>query len=99
MTQTFQDPRVVQGTCTLDIELTAESLHAYANIEGIAIRPGDTVILHGAPDHIAFGERANIECRFTILRANRLQQLWTQFTGLLEFAELYEVGFLPKEAS
>jgi hypothetical protein len=91
--------RRIEGTCTLDIEQTPESLHAWAPLEGVDIRPGDTVQLHGAPVSIPFGERSTIELRFTVRRANWFVRSWTQLAGLLELAELYEVGFLPKEAS
>jgi hypothetical protein len=90
--------RIVKGVCTLDLEQTPESFHAYANIEGIEIRPGDSVLLHGAPAGIGFGERATYECQFTVVRAGWLARMWTQFTGLLELTELYEVGFMPKES-
>jgi hypothetical protein len=89
----------LEGACTLDIEQTPESLHAWAPLEGVEIHAGDTVLLHGAPAGIAFGERAFVEIRYTVLRANWFVRTWTQLTGLLELAELYEVGFLPKEAS
>jgi hypothetical protein len=91
--------RIEQGVCTIDIEQTAESLHAYAILEGVAIRPGDTVQLHGAPSGIGFGERLSVPCRYTIIRAGWFERMWTQFTGLLELTELYEVGFMPKEAT
>jgi hypothetical protein len=83
--------------CTLEIEQTQESLHAYATPDGIDIQPGDTVLIHGAPSRISFGERYSFECRATIVQASLLERLWTQMTGLLELSELYEVGFLPKE--
>ena len=41
---------------TVEIEQTAESLHAHAVPEGIMLRPGDTVVVHGAPSGIAFGQ-------------------------------------------
>lgn len=91
--------RIFEGTCQLDIEQTAESLHAYAVLDGVDIGPGDTVTLHGAPSGIRFGERALFDCRFTVVRAGRLLRMWTQFAGLLELTELFEVGFQPKEAS
>jgi hypothetical protein len=88
--------RYVDVPCTLEIEQTQESLHAYATPDGIDIQPGDTVLIHGAPDRIGFGERYTCECRATIVQAGLLGRLWTQMTGLLELTELYEVGFLPK---
>ncbi len=89
--------RVVEGACQVEIEHTAESLHAYAMLDGVEIGPGDTVTLHGAPSGIGFGERALFDCRFTVVRAGWLLRMWTQFAGLFELTELYEVGFAPKE--
>ncbi len=91
--------RVIEGMCRLELEQTPESLHAYAVLDGVEINPGDTVLLHGAPSGIGFGERGMFDCRFTVRRAGRLLRAWTQLTGLLELTELYEVGFLPKEVS
>ena len=90
---------IVEVPCTVDIEQTAEFLHAHAIPEGIDIQPGDTMVVHGAPTRVNFGDRLTMRCRATIVRANWLQRHWTQLTGLLEFAELYEVGFSPKEQS
>ena len=90
---------VVEVSCIVDIEQTAEFLHAHAIPEGIDIQPGDTVIVHGAPTGVGFGDRVTMRCRATVFRANWLQRSWTQLTGLREFAELYEVGFSPKEPS
>ena len=83
--------------CFLDIEQTAESLHAHAIPEGVDIRPGDSVLVHGAPSHIAFGERLTLECSATVTRAGVLKRFWTHLTAPLELVELFEVGFQPKE--
>lgn len=77
----------------VDIEQTADSLHAYAIPEGIDIRPGDTVLVHGAPTEIRFGEHVTLQCRATVIRAGWLKRQWTKKTGLFALAELYEVGF------
>ena len=89
--------RTVEVDCTLDIERTAESFHAYAVPEGIEIRPGDRVLVHGAPSSIAFGERVLRPCRATVVRAGWVERQWTKFAALAELTELYEVGFRPKE--
>ena len=88
--------RVVEVDCTLDIEQTAESFHAYAVPEGIDIQPGDRVQVHGAPSRVGFGERFVRPARATVTRANWIEQQWTKLTALFELAELYEVGFQPK---
>lgn len=85
--------RTVEITCTVDIEQTAESLHAHAIPEGIDIRPGDEVIVHGVPAQIRFGDHVTLQCRATVVRAGWLKRIWTQKTGLFALSELYEVGF------
>ena len=85
--------RTVEVTCTVDIEQTAESLHAYAIPDGIEIRPGDTVVVHGVPTAIRFGDRVTLQCRATVTRAGWLRRLWTKTTGHFALTELYEVGF------
>jgi hypothetical protein len=91
-----------EGTVTIradiDIEKTAESFHAYAIPDGIDIRPGDIVIVHGVPTDIGFGERLITQCSATVYRAGPLLRLWTAFTAMFELTELYEVGFDAKEA-
>ena len=90
-------PRTIDVPCVVEIEQTAESFHAHAIPEGVAIRPGDRVLVHGAPHHVAFGARIRVPCRATVTRASWLERLWTQATAMLELTELYEVGFAPKE--
>ncbi len=81
----------------VDIEMTPESFHAYAVPDGIDIRPGDVVVVHGVPTDIGFGERLVTRCQATVTRAGPLLRLWTGFTAMFELTELYEVGFMPKE--
>jgi hypothetical protein len=83
--------------CTLEVEHTAESLHAYVELDGdVEIRPGDEVILHGAPVAVKFGERM-IERRVaTVVRANWIQRLTTKLMARFELTELYEVSFTPR---
>ena len=87
--------RTVEVPCTVEIEQTPESLHAYAVPEGIEIRPGDVVLVHGAPTQIAFGDRLCVQGRATVVRAGWMRQMWTRMAGLFELTELYEVGFSP----
>ncbi|HQT77864.1 MAG: hypothetical protein B7Z80_26445 [Rhodospirillales bacterium 20-64-7] len=89
--------RRIDVPCLVDIEQTAASLHAHAIPEGIELRPGDRVLVHGAPSHVAFGERVQLQCRATVIRATALERWWTQLTSLLEFTALYEVGFERRE--
>jgi hypothetical protein len=89
----------VEVRCDIDIEQTAESLHAHAIPDGVEIRPGDVVTVHDAPSRIGFGERITCVRRATVRRAGVLQRAWTELTALLELTELYEVGFQPKETT
>ena len=85
--------RTIEVTCTVDIEQTPESLHAHAIPDGVEIRPGDTVVVHGVPTEVLFGDRVTMQCRATVIRASLPERLWTQARALLELTELYEVGF------
>ena len=95
----FLATRRLEVPCTVEIERSADSFHAYAVPEGVVIRPGDRVIVHGAPGHVAFGERMRFETRATVLRAGFVSRAWTQLVAILELTELYHVGFEPKEAA
>ncbi|WP_439574799.1 hypothetical protein [Phreatobacter sp.] len=79
--------------CTIDLENTPESLHAYVDIGTVEIGPGDRVLVHNAPSTIAFGERRVIQSTATVIRAGGLTRLATKIAAYLELTELYEVGF------
>lgn len=89
--------RTVDVRCDVDIEQTRDSFHAHAVPDGIDIRPGDMVLVHGAPTDIGFGERVACECRATVVRAGLLGRLWAHVQGMFELDELYEVGFCPRK--
>ena len=91
--------KTIDVPCFVDIEQTAESLYAHAIPEGIDIRPGDSVLVHGAPSHVAFGERLTLECSATVTRAGILARCLTYLIAPLELVELFEVGFQPKETT
>jgi hypothetical protein len=91
-------PRRVEVPCLVEIEQTNESLHAHAIPEGVDIGPGDTVVVHGAPSAVRFGERLLVPCRATVTRAGPVARAWTQLTAMLELTELYEVGFQPRRS-
>jgi hypothetical protein len=88
---------VVEATCAVDIEKTADSFHAYTVPEDIEIRPGDQMLVHDVPTAIAFGDQFTMTCRATVTRAGWLERLWTKCAAFAELTELYEVGFQPKE--
>lgn len=86
-------PRTVEVPCTVDLEHTEDSLHAYVELEGVEVGPGDEVLVHDAPTTLRFGERTVHRRRATVRRAGPLERLWTRLTATLELTELYEVGF------
>jgi hypothetical protein len=83
----------IEVPCTIEIEHTPDSLHAYVDLEGIDVEPGDEVIVHAAPVDVPFGERLVVRRMATVVRATAIEQLWTRFLSYLELTELYEVGF------
>jgi hypothetical protein len=91
--------RTIDLPCTVDLEQTTESLHAYVEIEGIEIRPGDQVVVHGAPTSVMFGERIICSRRATVVRAGPLGGMLARLKGYLELTELYEVSFSGGRAS
>ncbi|MBE7211187.1 MAG: hypothetical protein INR65_09225 [Gluconacetobacter diazotrophicus] len=87
--------RTLPVRCDVDIEQTPRSFHAHAVPDGVSIRPGDSVLVHGIPTAIGFGEHLVTECRGTVRRAGILRRAWTRATAILHLTELYEVGFEP----
>ncbi|TCZ66202.1 hypothetical protein [Roseicella aquatilis] len=91
--------RTIEVPCTVDIEQTFDSLHAHAIPEGVTLRPGDRVVVHGVPAGVPYGETLRFTGRATIHRAGWLARAWTEASAILELTELYHCGFEPKEAS
>lgn len=91
--------RTFQVPCTVNIEHSAESLHAHVALEGFEAGPGDVVVVHGAPTIIPFGEQRTFHCHATVTRASALGRLRAKLEGYLELTELYEVGFSDWRAS
>ncbi len=83
--------------CLLDIEVTPDSVHAHAVPEGVTLYPGDTVLVHGAPTRIEFGDCYTRQCTATITRAGLLTRLATRAMAWAQITELYEVSFAPVE--
>lgn len=91
---TLWPPPAFNTSCTIDIEHSAESLHAHVTLEDeIPLGPGDQVTIHGAPVQIAFGGRIVLKRDATVQRASALGRAWTRFKARFELAELYEVSF------
>lgn len=85
--------------CLVDIENTGDSLHAHVDLSGVEVGPGDTVLVHGAPSRVAFGEKGTWRCTATVVKAGRLGRAWTKLTAYLGLTELYEVSFSPGSVS
>jgi hypothetical protein len=90
--------KTVEARCILDLEQTPYSFHAYAVPLDVEIRPGDEVVVHGAPSGIAFNEQLVRECRITVRRAGLLRRAWTRATEFFALTDLYEVGFDAENA-
>jgi hypothetical protein len=88
----------VEGVCTVEIEQTPKSFHAFSPPE-IAVEPGDEVVIHDPPTSVAFGETVRQECRMTVRRASALKRIWTRQAGLFSLTKLYEVGFEAEHGS
>lgn len=99
MTATWFGGDTINLACTVDLEQTSESLHAYVEIDGIAIGAGDRVIVHDAPTHVAFGEHLVYSRSVTIVRAGIVGRVLARLRGYLELTELYEVSFSNGRAS
>jgi hypothetical protein len=92
--KTFEVP------CTVEIEQTSETLHAHVVLDNdVRINPGDEVLIHNAPTHVAFGERLVVRRMATVSRAGPLDRLRARIEGYLELTELYEVSFSDGRAS
>lgn len=89
--------RTFEVGCTVDIEQTNDSLHAYVELDGYDVGPGDEVVVLEPPTGVPFGERVTKRCRARVTQAGLLTRLWTPIAAYLELTELYEVGFDPKE--
>ncbi len=85
--------------CFVDIEQTPESLHAHAIPEGVDIRPGDSVLVHGAPSRIGYGERVLDRMFGNSDAGHRVRPVLDYLRAFFELVELFEVGFQPKEST
>ncbi len=80
--------------CTVEVSHCFESLHAHVRFEnGATVNPGDEVRVHGSEIMAPFGEVVREAREATIIRASRLEQLWTRLTGDIEVMELCEFSF------
>jgi hypothetical protein len=94
MTRIWRSPQhSIEVLCTVDLEQTTESLHAYVDLHGVEVGPGDQVIVHDAPISVDFGKRIVCQRRATVVRAGTLDGILARLAGYLELTELYEVSF------
>lgn len=85
--------RVLEVPCSLDLEESFDSLHAYVDLEGVEIEPGDEVVVHDPPTEVPYGERLVWRGRATVIKASPLERFWIRLASRFELTELYEVGF------
>jgi hypothetical protein len=91
--------RRIDCACTVEIEHTAESLHAHVDLDDdLVLAPGDEVRVIDAPERPPFGERIVVRRRAIVIRASALGQLWTRLFGHTELTELYDVSFSQKRS-
>ena len=80
--------------CTVTISHRFEELSAHLKFNnGAVVNPGDSVLVHGAEIMAPYGELVEEDRTATIIRASKLEQIWTRWTGDFEFMELCEFSF------
>lgn len=89
----FAARRSVRVPCQLDLEATQEHFHAHASLEGVAVNPGDEVLVHGAPSRIQLGERRTISTDATVTHVSLPRRVMVKLLGTTQIIDLYDVGF------
>ena len=85
---------IERAPCTVEISHKFESLHAHVRFNnGAVIYPGDEVQVKGPEIMAPFGEIVTEDREAVIVRASKLERLWTRLTGDLEVMELCEFSF------
>ena len=85
--------------CTVIVSHRFEDLSAHVELEGnIEIRPGDAVLVHGAPIFTPYGEVRTERRTATLTRASWLARTWIRLTGDLACLSLLEVSFSDRRA-
>ena len=85
---------IEKAPCTVEVSHCFGSLHAHVRFNnGAVINPGDEVRVAGPEIMAPFGEVVREDRIATIVRASKLEQLWTRWTGDLEVMELCEFSF------
>ncbi|MDJ0825354.1 MAG: hypothetical protein QNJ16_07620 [Rhodobacter sp.] len=85
---------IERAPCTVEISHCFESLHAHVRFNnGAVVYPGDEVKVQGPEIMAPFGEIVSEDREAIIVRASKLEQLWTRLTGDFEVMELCEFSF------
>ena len=85
---------IEHAPCTVEVSHCFDSLHAHVRFNnGAVIFPGDEVKVNGPEIMAAFGEVVCEDRDATIIRASKLERLWTRLTGDFEIMELCEFSF------
>jgi len=85
---------IERAPCTVEISHKFESLHAHLRFNnGAVIHPGDEVKVEGPEIMAPFGEIVTEDREAIIIRASKLERLWTRLTGDIEVMELCEFSF------
>lgn len=85
---------IERAPCTVEISHCFESLHAHVRFNnGAVIYPGDEVQVQGPEIMAPFGEVVTEDREAIIVRASKLEQVWTRLTGDFEVMELCEFSF------
>ena len=86
----------VEVACSIEMERSAETLHAHVSLDGIEVDCGDEVLIHAAPTQIEFGGKLYTTSRATVVKAGPFRRWLTRLRSYFALTELYEVGFQPR---
>ncbi len=86
----------VEVNCSIELERSAETLHAHVSLDGIEVECGDEVLVHASPTQIEFGGKIYTTSRATVIKAGPMRRWITRMQSYLALTELYEVGFQPR---
>jgi len=82
--------------CVISVEQSEMHFHAHVELaDNLAIYPGDSIRVHGAPIQIPFGQSATFERSATVTRARPIERALTRLAAYFDLKELYEVSFNP----
>ena len=86
--------RHFEWPCTVEVEHTADSLHAHVELDyGFDAEPGDEIQLVDAPRFVPLGAKFSVRGKAIVTRASAWERAWTRLVGYLELTELYDVSF------